>query len=496
MRASTSNAALKTPSDRRDFFWLLNAVHECCPAADPDAEQVEPVRKPLGNNKVETVEQIARKLHAESLIGKLGFKIPDTVILRNGKPRKRFSMDAQGRIKVQTLQSSAQLLRVLRRYVHLAQRNRPIPSAYNSASMGHGGKVLQASRSEPMLSGGKVFPGQVGGKAKRLHSPPRGGEPYREAAVLYYDDGAVRYMTTAEALKQMENVSRLPKEFWQHIVMLQMPVPVQQSTRSEATRYVTYSFDAGSDGFEPQAPLPLVHRRSNSINQIDHGRGQEGIAVATVPRKINAGFSAKNGRYANSGASLASGRLEFVLDEGDGTLWLINADKLVVEHKEEVAVDTNPEEDDYIKYFKEDEFREHMQEQEQKYEGLKQRWELQDQPLALNYDDKEQPEFTLVSKNAADRLSGVKSPDELLKYYQAESQMLRHYFDIMAVPVDSDNAGKVAVDSSKALDWARSHRGKLHHSSSNASRSARQEPPSRRSSRQRVQSAGNIRQSR
>merc|ERR1719446_831772 len=110
---------------------------------------------------------------------------------------------------------------------------------------------MQASRSEPTLSkaGASTFPTPGSGVTRAQHfKRMRGAEPFREAAVLHYNDGATRYMTTNEALKQMENVSRLPKEFWQHIVMLQTPIPVNIS--KSTTRYITYCYDAASGGFE------------------------------------------------------------------------------------------------------------------------------------------------------------------------------------------------------------------------------------------------------
>jgi hypothetical protein len=242
--------------------------------------------------------------------------------LRNGKPKKRFSLDARGQLHVEKLNSSAQLLRVLRRYVELAQKRRPIAPAIVP---GNARASLHASHSEPVLRRRSVEGGEVrrGSDAGRQRSV----EPLREAAVLYYDDGAVRYMTTAEAVKQMENVSRLPKEFWAHIVMLQMPV--HPSRYDVTTRYITYNFDAKSEGFEPQAPLPLLHRRSNSLAHVDPARGQEAM-VGTIPRKINACLTMKRGRYGN-GMGIINGRFEFVLDEADGTFWLINAEKLLCE---------------------------------------------------------------------------------------------------------------------------------------------------------------------
>jgi len=500
--------------ERREYFWLLNAVQECCPASDPNAPEVEPARKPVGRE----AENTLKRLKEESLVGKFGFKIPDTVILRNGKPRKRFSMDAQGRIAVEKLNSSAQLLRILRRYVQLAQKRAallpfceaprarsqlgrsPSPEGQKGFPAGGscviGGKVMSASRSEPSLRGSAKRPFQP---RQQEMLPSR---ELRECAVLYYADGAVRYMTTAEAVKQMENVSRLPKEFWQHVVMLQTPVPVMGSRPDLATRYITYNFDAGSEGFEPQAPLPLVHRRSNSISHVDFARGQEAPIVAAVPRKINTGLATKRGRYGN-GAGIISGRFEFVLDEADGSLWLINAEKLVVEHQKAQVEDSNSEEDDQIRYFKEDDFREFMQEQEKTWDGLKQRWECKEHTTGS---DDEPPTFELVSRNAADRLAGVKSPDELLKYYQAENKMLRYYENLKK---EEREANIIATSGQRAFGlciwfkrWVRIHRDRRGRpsisNSLDASRSARPGSSSAQTRRstggRQVRSAGHHRQ--
>jgi len=564
--AAPSAGAQSPKTERRDYFWLLNAVQECCPAVDANAPD-DASRKPLSRG--DSAIELVKRLHAESLVGKFGFKIPDTVILRNGKPRKRFSMDPHGRIQVERLSSSAQLLRVLRRYVQLAQKRPALapvhvpPSPQSQSPAGHrgsgvvGGKVMALSRSEPSL--GNTGRSSLSGNLRNT----RGAEPLREAAVLYYDDGAVRYMTTAEALKQMENVSRLPKEFWQHIVMLQTPVPVSTS-RLDATRYITYCFDASSEGHEPQAPLPLVHRRSNSISHIDFARGQEGPAVAAVPRKINSGLNTKKGRYCN-GEGITSGRFEFVLDDTDSSLWLINAQNLFIEQQRETKQDVNSDSDEQIRYFKEDEFREHMREQVTKYEGWKQRWEVQklnryewrdgeewqayDQNISteiaeavlkkqqsaqvnINGDvhevdlnlmqqrnietgstndirvaaggtDDDIPVFRLESTNASDRLAGVKSPDELLKYYQAETKMLHYYHAIKAEGHDHDHIRSTGGDRALGVciwfrRWVRAHRGSNHKAVSNlGGRSMGKESGStRRGVAQRVRSAGQLRHAR
>lgn len=234
------------------------------------------------------------------------------------------------------------------------------------------------------------------------------------------------------------------------------------SKPESTTRYITYSYDVHSEGFEPQAPLPLVHRRSNSISGSSKRHETDGALVASVPRKINAALSAKKGGRYGGGAGIISGRFEFVLDESDGTLWLINAEKLVIEEQRAQVEDGITEEDEQIRYFKEQEFRELMQETEKNYDTMKQRWELQGDLGQTSWDGVDE-QFVLVSRNAADRLDNKKSPEELLKYYQAESKMLRHYTELKSEPA----AGKVDA---RKLDkgiglyvwfkrWQKIHRG-------------------------------------
>jgi hypothetical protein len=494
--ATIGSTGANARGEKRDYFWLLQAIQECCPAADPSAPE-EQLRKPLASVQEGMAERV-RRIHVESLLGKCGFKIPDTVILKNGKPRKRFSLDSSGRMQVETLNSSAQLLRVLRRYVQIAQKARPVaPAVWTDARNDPRGRTLNGSHSEPSLRPQS----SPAGKRQKSAGRARGTEPYREAAVLYYADGAVRYMTVAEAVKQMENVSRLPKEFWQHIVMLQMPV--QPSRHDATTRYITYNFDAASEGFEPQAPLPLVHRRSNSLTHLPHNeqaRGQEGSLVGAIPRKINNCLTSQKGKYGN-GMSIVNCRFEFVLDEADGTLWLINAEKVLCEQQDLQVEDCNSDDDEIIRYFKEDEFRELMQNVQKKYDDLKDRWQCHEEPG----EDGEPPQFVLESRNAADRLAGVKHPEELLKYHQAEGKMKQFYFsEIKSGGVDQERAKRMksARAAGKAIwfkRWVKGHRrgrrGLTVHKgpgdTMNASQSARQETtPFEGNQVQRVQSAG------
>jgi hypothetical protein len=489
----------KIRGDRRDFFWLLLAIQECCPAVD--AKEVEEPVKRLPPGRLESVVEVERRRYNESLLGKCGFKLPDTVILRNGKPKKRFSMDGQGRLQVENLKSSAQLLRVLRRYVQIAQKQRPTGPAYNPVPprRGAGGKTLQVSHSEPSLQK-RASPRHADALQNKENAPRRRGvEPLREAAVLYYDDFAVRYMTTGEAIKQMENVSRLPREFWQHVAMLQTPVAA--SRPDTVTRYITYTFDAGSsaEGFEPQAPLPLLNRRSNSITNFE-SHGHEAALVAAVPRKINECLAAKRGRYGN-GMAIISGRFEFVFDEAECALWLINVEKLICEQQELRMEECNSEEDE-IRYFKEDEFKDLMEEEQRKHDTLKDRWEVTPPEQELPHEGESPPTFQFSAKLASDRVGGTKSPEELVKYFDEREKMLRFYFkEIKSGGVDQERARNVAVNKAVGLSiwfkrWVKSHRGsdRIGSSLGSTSQSARQQKASPQGKGspegQRVRSAG------
>lgn len=427
-------------NDKRDFHWLMSAIQESF--AQEEARQAEEVKRhPRG-------EASRKKL--PSLHSKLGFKIPDSVILRHGKPRKRFSLDAVGRIQVEHLNQSAQLLRVLRSYVFMAHK-RHLASAggkrTSSAAQSRGrskenqGKSLSASNSAPVL-GGAAIPDKL--KPSQTRAP----EPLREAAVLYYNDGAVRYMTTAEANNQMENANRLPKDFWSAIGMLQTPVSAQPPTQAPSlTRYITYNFDAASEGFEPQAPLPLLHKRSNSITQTDISRPKEKplnyadrSLVGSVPKRINAVLAAKTGGKWGSGATIVSGRFEFVMDEAEGVLWLVNAEKIVIEHAKGEVEETIPEEDDtLLMFFDEHDFCGHVQEQEVKYKEMKDRWRIEWPRLDLALEgtapslkslNDPAPEINLVARTSAMRLEKKQPPSELRKYHQAEWRM-NGYLDLM-----------------------------------------------------------------
>lgn len=427
----------------------------------------------------------------QGLIDKLGVKIPDTVLLKNGKPRKKFWLDGSGRLQVEHLKSSAQLLRVLRQFVAKAQRPPRIaskePTHRGSSQMNASvGKVLQQSKSDSMLK--RNHSGQGGGSAarpdfvaenKRLQKGSRDAPPMTEVAVLYYDDGAVRYMTSAEATKQMENASRLPKEFWQHIVMLQVPVSVTIGMPNSSTKYITYNFDIDTKDYEPQAPLPLRHRRKNSVPNLNNMQDGEGRLVAAVPRRINECLAERKGKF-GAGLSIMRGRFEFVNDQVDGSLWLINAGGLRCTKSAFTAdEDEDSEPSEEIRYFKEEEFSQLMHEQEDQFDDLKGRWKLEKPVVPMGLASgirvaSGEENVQLTSLSAADRLQGVKPPHELVKYYEAETEMLNYYMtEIKSGGVEQEKKRKALGDRAVGKSiwfkrWVRSHGKRRFHSALSA----------------------------
>lgn len=461
------------PDNRRDFHWLIQAIHECFPG---DGGLVDAI----AGSRWASPSEVHRDQGLGDLIARLGVKIPDTVLLKNGKPRKKFWLDASGRLQVENLKSSAQLLRVLRQFVAKAQRPRHTSKENRRASSktparqppqidGSSGKGLNHSKSEPSMkrsdTKGPVARPNYVQENLRLQLGGSKVPPMTEVAVLYYDDGAVRYMTSAEACKQMENASRLPKEFWQHIVMLQ--VPVSMAVASAKSRYITYNFDAANREYDPQAPLPLRYRRKNSVPNLDAREGEAQL-VKGVPRLINQCLAERKGKL---GLNIVSGRFEFVYDEAEDSLWLINAGSLrcakYTVADDEDSVKSSPEE---IRYFKEDEFAQLMSQQEDRFDYLKDRWHLAKpiSPSGLTSGVRvpgESP-VQLVAMNAADKLSGAKEPHDLVKYYEAETEMLNYYMaEIKSGGVDQENKRRALGAKAPGLivwfrRWVRSHRGR------------------------------------
>lgn len=210
--------------------------------------------------------------------------------------------------------------------------------------------------------------GALGGRSRQAPAPcwmgsehsgntGNGGFPLTEVAVLYFHDGAVRTMTSQEAVAQMSGVSKLPKEFWQHIRMLQAPVVSSSGGCAPSSKYITYGFDSRSGGCDPQAPLPRAdHNRHGQSTS--HELGDEGSRVAAVPRQISATLAGRRKGEVGAGIELMSGQSEFVQEEADGPLWLVNASRLccVRSLPSEDAEERSPSEEEEIRYFQEGEF--------------------------------------------------------------------------------------------------------------------------------------------
>merc|ERR1740129_1132501 len=254
------------------------------------------------------------------------------------------------------MKTSAELLRVLREFVKKAQKSRQAalpkdggpsrrgsPAGNGCADPGSPGSGrVQRSRSEgALLRGGATPSGTVPfgagggrrGEARALLNNAMLAGPLTEAAVLYYHDGFSRVMTSVEAEKQMEGKSKLSKEFWQDIRVLQ--APVQASHAGAALRRITYSHSARTGGAEPQAPVPpLAQRRSgSSAAQVELGWDAQGARVAAVPRRINSCLAAAPRGKCGAGRSVISGQFEFAHDEADNTLWLLHTCHLLCERR-------------------------------------------------------------------------------------------------------------------------------------------------------------------
>lgn len=255
-----------------------------------------------------------------------------------------------------------------------------------------------------------------------LAEPTQSGQDHlTEAAVLYYhtteDDrltGATRVMTSVEAQSQINvgqrSVSKLPKDFWQHIRMMQVPILSMQGTH-----HITYNFNLRTPN-EPQTPLPKTHRRSTSDANLAPMLDGGNTRVAKVPREINRLLSERRKGELGAGYELVSGVFEFVHDEADGALWLVNASRLTVRMVAEVVdeeVEKGPTEE--LRYFREAEFALHLQEQECNFKDMKQKF---------GKDDADSP------GNSVRRLAGQrKMPEELTAYYDAAQEMHRIYED-------------------------------------------------------------------
>lgn len=409
---------------KRDYTWLLRVISEIVPSE--------------GGGIPGTVSYDGTWVpDPASLQGKLGIMLPDTVILEKGKPKRRYHIDPAGRIQVTRMKTSAELLRVLRDFVRKAIKPREPGSRQESKD----GKALAGSRSEGSL---QAVPGMSStGMASTLDSrtssagPPSVPIPQIEVAVLCYDDGLSRLMMLAEAVSQIRGASKLPREFWQHIHVLQ--VPIQSRKAGVPTRYITYSFDINNGGLDPQEPMPLgggARLRLRSASRTASGRNwalaqksaeSEAARLAAVPKRLNDHLRSKSRRV---GMEIVQGQFEFVLDEADGTLWLANASNLrcrfLPKSSSEDKNGANSEEE-VVRFFEEEEFEEELRDTEKKMEQLRKRFGG-DPGVAHGGTG-----VSGITVSASDQLAGVRVPNNLVRFYQEEEKMLRYYEDEVRV---------------------------------------------------------------
>jgi len=341
---------------------------------------------------------------SDAMRGKLGARIPETIVLENGKPKWRYFLDITGQLKAFPMKTSAELLRVLRDFSKQSWRPREGP------------QDIQSQR--PRSVGGERFT----------------AEQCQEVAILHFVDGTERLMTRAEADGQMRGANKLPRAFWQDVRMLQ--APVRSSRPGAALRYISYTYDSrGTD--HPQVVQPSFPGRRFSVTDL-HRR--EAARAAVVPRNLNGLLSSQKL------GELISGHFEFVCDEADGTLWLLGARRLLCRRKQEKVLHRHvPEpEEEQVRYFEEEEFDKVLREEELRFERLKTR-------------------FRRGELSAMDKLAGVTvdtCPDlaDVLKFYDAEAEMLRHFREEVCPKGAADEAlsGKRGITMGVCFwHWAR-----------------------------------------
>jgi len=296
----------------------------------------------------------------------LGLNIPETVILEKGKPKKMYFLDGDGQLNMTRMKTSAELLRVLRNFIKLslkrearALREADKSSAELAAKRRQSGGPSCVPKTKHTVVASNAFANDViaenklavaGGEWDRL----KAGAGPAEVAVLYYNDGAVRTMTALEAQQQMQGRSKLPKAFWGEIAMLQSTV--QTSRKGSNTRYITYNFDLRSS--DQKSALDDWHNRNAPNQQMTDGAST--TAVEAVPKMINDYLKKK------VNLEMVSGQLDFMLDEADDTLWLVNASRLICAKTAlKIREDSKDPVQTDIKYFCEEAFSQSMEAHEQ-----------------------------------------------------------------------------------------------------------------------------------
>mgnify|MGYP002804065722 FL=1 len=375
---------------QRDFTWLLRVMSEIAPSEGGGLAGT------LSYDGVWTPDP-------RSLQGKLGILVPETVILEKGKPKRRYFLDPAGRISVLRMKTSAELLRVLREFVRKA-------AAQHSERHERRSSCLRSSgtRSEPSLAR------TLSPAAEKSAETPSSLRQI-EVALLHYNDGLSRQM--------IKGASKLPREFWQRMRMLQ--VPIHSAFPDLPARYIAYSFDINSGGLEPQEPMPLgggARIELRTMTRYAQQAESEVARMAAVPKALNTFLRSKARRVR---MEIVKGLFEFVLDEGDGTLWLANASKLRCRFlpkgaNEDGTVNERPPE---VLFFEEEDFEDEMRETEGVIEYLKKRFGG-DPGVAKGGSG-----VRGIEISASDQLAGIRVPTRLVNFYEEEEKMLRYYED-------------------------------------------------------------------
>lgn len=383
---------------QRDFTWLLRVMSEMAPSEGGGLAGT------LSYDGIWTPDP-------RSLQGKLGILVPETVILEKGKPKRRYFLDPAGRISVLRMKTSAELLRVLREFVRRAAAQHQERHERRSSLRRSSG-----TRSEPSLARA------LSPAAEKSAETPSALRQL-EVALLHYNDGLSRQMMLAEAVSQIRGASKLPREFWQRMRMVQ--VPIQSAHPNIPARYIAYSFDINSGGLEPQEPMPLgggARIELRTTSRYAQQAESEVARMAAVPKALNNFLRSKARRVR---MEIVKGLFEFVLDEGDGTLWLANASKLRCRFlprgaNEDGTMDVRPPE---VLFFEEEDFEEEMRETESVIEYLKKRFGG-DPGVAKGGSG-----VRGIELSPSDQLAGVRVPSNLVQFYEEEEKMWRYYED-------------------------------------------------------------------
>ena len=161
-----SSPTSKKPNDR-DFAWLLRVLFDF---AEEDAREIAG-RPSFLEDLVRGGGRPASSNKNAAHLGPfgVGVKIPETVILEKGKPKRRYSVDPRGTPEVTKMKTSAELLRVLREFVRKAAhhmgrkalRKSRIRSARNTVGKSAGpswSKLVRGAFATNLVQVGPVHP--------------------------------------------------------------------------------------------------------------------------------------------------------------------------------------------------------------------------------------------------------------------------------------------------------------------------------------------------